>query len=141
MLASLSAGALIGMLLAGTLRRPVHLGASLLALTTVLGIAMAALGVIRPFWLTVGVLACMGLGSGFVQVHVTSWFQARVDRALLGRAVSVLMFAAVGLLPVSFALAGVLVQVSLPLLFVASGLLVLTVAIVAGATSGLRSIE
>ena len=141
MFAALSAGALIGMLLAGSLRRPARLGASLLAYTTVLGIAMAALGVIRPFWLTIGVLASMGLGSGFVNVHLTSWFQARVNRALLGRSVSVLLFAAVGLLPVSFAMAGVLVQVSLPLLFVASGALVLTVAMVAGATSGLKSIE
>ena len=29
---------------------------------------------------------------GFLQVHLISWFQKRVDRALLGRVMSVLMF-------------------------------------------------
>jgi hypothetical protein len=66
-------------------------------------------------------LALMGLGVGFVNVQVNVWIQMRVDRALLGRIMSVLMVCAVGLVPLSYAGAGVLAQWNLKGLFVAAG--------------------
>ena len=66
-------------------------------------------------------LAVMGLGVGFVNVQFASWMQMRVERALLGRVMSVLMFAAVGLVPISYALAGGLATWSLEGLFLAAG--------------------
>jgi len=79
-------------------------------------------------------LAVMGLGVGFVNVQFSSWMQMRVERALLGRVMSVLMFAAVGLVPVSLALSGVLAQWSLGGLFIAAGavLVVASVACLSG---------
>ncbi len=49
-----------------------------------------------------------------------AWFQGRVERALLGRVMSVLMFSAVALIPVSYPLAGALVQISLSGMFIAA---------------------
>ncbi len=137
----MSIGALTGMLVSGTVGRPRHLGTALLALTVLMGLAMGSLGLLHRLVPAAAVLAGMGFGSGFIQVHLVSWFQKRVDRAVLGRVMSVLMFGAVGLIPVSYAVAGVLVQINLAVMFFASGALVLTVAVVAVATSGLKTIE
>lgn len=52
--------------------------------------------------------------AGFVNVQFTTWLQMRVERAMLGRVMSVLMFSAVGLVPVSYAISGVVAQWSLP---------------------------
>jgi hypothetical protein len=76
----------------------------------------------------------MGLGGGFVNVQFSSWLQLRVDRALLGRVMSVLMFSAVGLSPISYALSGFVANWSLPALFLAAGAL-LAAASVRGLTS------
>ncbi len=138
---AMSAGALAGMLISGVVRRPPHLGSALLVLTIVIGLATSSLGTIHRLVPAIAVLAGMGFSSGFVQVHLVSWFQKRVERALLGRVMSVMMFGAVGLIPISYAAAGVLVQFSLPLMFFAAGGLVLTVAVIAGVTGGLRGIE
>ena len=66
--------------------------------------------------------------------------QSRVDRQVLGRVMSVLMFSPVGLLPISL-LAGIVAQAHLLAMFVASGFLILAVGTVAALTSGLRLIE
>jgi hypothetical protein len=56
------------------------------------------------------VLGLMGLGSGFVNIQILAWMQAKVERQLLGRVMSVLMLAAVGLAPISLGLAGAVAQ-------------------------------
>ncbi len=137
----MSAGALAGMLVSGVVRRPPHLGTALLVMTILMGLAMSFLGILRQLAPVAAVLAGMGFGSGFVQVHLVSWFQKRVDRAVLGRVMSVLMFGAVGLIPISYAAAGALSHFSLALMFFASGGLVLLVAVIAAATGGLKTIE
>ena len=141
MISVISAGALAGILLAGTIKRPRRLGVMFLAMTTFLGLCMATIGALHQLLPVLVVLACMGLGSGLVQVHLASWFQARVDRKMLGRVMSVTTFGALGLIPISYALAGALVQISLPLMFFTSGALVVAVSIIAAATSGVKSIE
>jgi len=76
-----------------------------------------------------------------VNVHIMSWMQGRVERQVLGRVMSVLMFSAIGLLPVSLLVAGVVAQAHLSAMFVASGALVLAVGTAAALTSGVRQIE
>ena len=141
MLTVMSVGTLAGLVLAGVVPRPRRLGTALLVLTAVLGSAMSALGFLQQLLPVAGVLAGMGFASGFVQVHLVSWFQKRVDRALLGRVMSVLMFGAVGLIPVSYAAAGALVEVSPAAMFLTSGVLVLGVAAVTGIAGWLKPIE
>jgi hypothetical protein len=79
-----------------------------------------------------------GLAIGFVNVIGLSWVQRRTPPERLGRAMSVIGFASVGLTPISYALAAPLVAVSPPLLFVAAGLLLAATALGSLASRRLR---
>ena len=64
--------------------------------------------------LLTGVLFLMSGTAAFLNVQLIAWFQQRVERAMMGRVMSVLMFASIGLMPFSLAAAGVAVKWSLP---------------------------
>ena len=83
----------------------------------------------------------MGLGVGFVNVQFAAWMQMRVERALLGRVMSVMMFSAVGLMPVSYAVAGVLAQWSLPALFIVAGAILAATSALAVTGKAAREID
>jgi hypothetical protein len=83
----------------------------------------------------------MSASAGFLNVHLLAWFQQRVDRAMLGRVMSVLMFASLGLMPLSLAAAGVAVQWSLRGMFAGAGALVLVVACIAALQHPVREID
>lgn len=83
----------------------------------------------------------MGLGVGFVNVQLSVWMQRRVERALLGRVMSVLMFSAVGLLPISYAISGALAQWNLVALFVAAGALLTTVSALSLTGRAVRAVD
>lgn len=141
MLSSFSGGALIGMLLAGLRRKQSHRGLILVVLVGLLGLGLASLALPLPLWGIGGILAAMGVGSGFVNIQIVSWMQAKVDRQLIGRVMSVLMFAAVGLAPISLGFAGAIAQLHLALMFAVAGILVLISAIVAGSNPATRQID
>ena len=68
--------------------------------------------------------------------------QAVTDLAeMRGRAMSLLMLAVVGLLPFSIAFAGILAQIGLPVLFVASGALVIAAAAGGFVSGRLHAVE
>ena len=141
LLSCFSGGALGGMLLAGLVKRPPRRGVLLVAISFLMGLGLVTIGLsyrLVPIALT---LALMGVGAGFVNVHIVSWMQARVERQVLGRVMSVVMFSAVGLLPMSLLAAGAVAQKHLGMLFLGAGALMLTVGAVAGLTSGVREIE
>jgi len=87
------------------------------------------------------VLFVMSASAGFLNVHLLAWFQQRVDRAVLGRVMSVLMFASIGLMPLSLAAAGVSVQWSLRGMFAVAGALVLMVTFFAAWHRPVREID
>lgn len=95
----------------------------------------------HQLWTLLPILFVMGVSAGFLNVQLMAWFQQRVERAMLGRVMSVLMFAVLGLMPVSLAAAGVAVQLSLPGMFAGAGALVLMVTIVAGLNRAVREID
>lgn len=137
LLSSFSAGTLAGIVAGGTVKRPRRRGLQFIVMSLLCGVEMIGIGLVpKAYGLGViaALLAVMGLGVGFVNVQFSSWMQMRVERALLGRVMSVLMFAAVGLVPVSLALSGVLAQWSLGGLFIAAGavLVVASVACLSG---------
>src|SRR5262249_58351014 len=115
-----------GMLLAGVLecgRR----GLLLLGTSAILGVATACVGLLPGLWPVAALLAVMGAFSGFINVQLQAWFQQRVDRAFLGRVISVTMLSAFGLMPISMAAAGAAVEWSVAGVFVLSGVAVLLV--------------
>jgi len=141
LLSCFSGGALGGMLLAGLVKRPPRRGVLLVSISFLMGLGMVTIGLsyrLVPIALT---LALMGVGAGFVNVQIVSWMQARAERQVLGRVMSVVMFSAVGLLPMSLLVAGAVAQKHLGMLFLGAGALMLTVGAVAGLTPGVREIE
>ena len=83
----------------------------------------------------------MGVGTGYSNVTFISWFQAKVDRALLGRVLGVIMFASFGLIPLSYALAGAAARISLSAMFIGAGVLALLATSIAGWSSSLSTID
>ena len=105
------------------------------------GLELIAIGLVLKFGAIAALLAVMGLGVGFVNVQFSAWIQMRVERALLGRVMSVMMFSAVGLVPVSYAVAGVLASWSLPALFIGAGVVLAAISLLTLASPSARAID
>lgn len=131
-LSAYGAGSLTGILLAGASRRPParFFPALLLGLTALMGVCLAVLGALPAITPAAIVAAVMGSAQGYVVIQFVTWLQMRTPAAMLGRTMSLLMFAVVGLVPVSSTIAGALIQVSATAVLVGAGaLMVLVVAI------------
>jgi MFS family permease len=140
LMSSVAAGALAGLLLAGA-RKQRKRGRLLLVVSAVIGICTASIGLLSQLWSLFPILFVMSASAGFLNVHLLAWFQQRVDRAMLGRVMSVLMFASLGLMPLSLAAAGVAVQWSLRGMFAGAGALVLAVTCIAALQPPVREID
>ena len=140
LMSSVAAGSLVGLLLAAA-RQQRKRGWLLLVVSVVVGICTASIGLLGQLWSLLPILFLMSASAGFLNVHLLAWFQQRVDRAMLGRVMSVLMFASLGLMPLSLAAAGVAIQWSLRGMFAAAGALVLVVACIAALQRPVREID
>jgi MFS family permease len=140
LMSSVAAGSLAGLLLAAA-RKQRKRGWLLLVVSVVVGSCTATIGLLDQMWSLLPILFVMSASAGFLNVHLLAWFQQRVDRAVLGRVMSVLMFASLGLMPLSLAAAGVAVQWSLRGMFAGAGALVLVVAFVAALQRPVREID
>jgi MFS family permease len=140
LMSSLAAGSLAGLLLAGVWKLRKR-GRLLLAVSVVIAICLASMGLLHQLWSLAAVLIFMSGSAAFLNVQLVSWFQQRVERAMLGRVMSVLMFASIGLIPFSIAAAGLLIQWSLPGMFAVSGALVMLVTAAAAVHRPVRDIE
>lgn len=128
-------GLLFGTLAAGAAPKPApsRLGPTAVLMVGVLGVGLGLLGLVATTALAATTAVVMGAANGYRLILFVSWLQRRTPRAMLGRMMSLVMFAAVGLLPVSTALAGALIDLDLTALFAGAGIL-LVVASVLGAT-------
>ena len=125
MISGFGAGALIGAVLAGSIKPFRHRGAMLLGIAALLGIGLGLIG-IAPDVLAVTVLMfAMGLGVGFINVNVVTWIQQRTETAILGRVMSFMMLGSQGLAPFSLVVTGVLIDAQPTFVFVAAGVLIL----------------
>jgi MFS family permease len=125
-ISSVAAGTLLGMLLAGVLKSG-RRGLLLVGTSAMLGVATACLGLLPGLWPVAALLTVMGALSGFINIQIQAWFQQRVDRAFLGRVISVSMLAAFGLMPLSMVVAGAAVEWSVAGVFLLSGAAVVLV--------------
>jgi MFS family permease len=140
LMSAVAGGALAGLLLAG-MRKQRKRGRLLLVVSVIIGICTASIGLLSRLWSLLPILFVMSASAGFLNVHLLAWFQQRTDRAMLGRVMSVLMFASLGLMPLSLAAAGVAVQWSLSGMFAGAGLLVLVVTFIAALQRPVREID
>jgi MFS family permease len=123
------AGALLGIVGAGSFGTLRHRGRWAIAVIVV----FAAGTVLLPFAGSIGIavilIAAMGAGSGFINVLLIPWIQTRPDPAMLGRIMSLVMFASVGLTPVAYAVSGWVASLGLTWLFLGGGVLLFATAL------------
>ena len=116
-------GALLGVVLAGMLPKPSKklLGTVLLSVISSMGIGLAVIGITPR--LTVAALAAivMGIANGYNNILMITWLQQKIAPEMTGRIMSLVMFAAIGLNPVSTALAGALIGLNATTLLVCAG--------------------
>ena len=63
----------------------------------------------------------MGVAIGYANIVAISWIQARVDHAMIGRVMSLVMLMGVGITPLSLAVSGGLIDLNATALFVGAG--------------------
>jgi hypothetical protein len=85
-------------------------------------------------------LAIMAASAAATNIHLSSWIQGRVEPAVRGRVLSVLMLAAVGLMPISLAGAGFLAAWSLTGMYLLAGGAMLLVTMAGLSRSQVRAI-
>lgn len=141
LLSAFGAGSLLGLLVSGLVGSPRHRGVTLLGLPAALGVGLGALGFVPNLVWAMAIAALMGVGLGYLGVALFSWLQGRVEPALQGRVMSLVMLCIVALDPVSYALAGVLVAIDLTLTFVVAGLLLLATTLVGVTSRTVRRFE
>jgi len=71
----------------------------------------------------------MGATLGYVVIQFITWIQMRTPEQMLGRMMSILMFASQGLVPLGMAVAGALLGVNPTGLFVAADRLLVLIAV------------
>ena len=140
LMSSFAAGSLLGMLCAGFVRLR-RRGYILRLASTVLGFCVAALGFLGPLATVASDLLLMSGIAAFLSIQILAWLQQRVESSFMGRVMSVLMFASVGLTPISLAIAGVALKISVAGTFVCAGAMVLVVTLLAGSHRAIRAID
>ena len=135
--AAWAAGALIGVVVAGSIRLE-RQGRILMAAVIVCGVSEILVGVLPSLagvWI---VLALMGVAIGYANIVAISWIQARVDHGMIGRVMSLVMLMGAGITPLSLAVSGGLIDLDATALFVGAGLLILLTAAGAAAVGFVR---
>ena len=125
MISGFGAGALIGAVLAGSIKPFRHRGAMLLGIAALLGVGLGLIGIAPDVLVVTVLMFAMGLGVGFINVNVVTWIQQRTETAILGRVMSFMMLGSQGLAPFSLVVTGVLIDAQPTFVFVAAGVLIL----------------
>jgi MFS family permease len=142
-MSAFGAGSLLGIALAGVLPRPPAriMGLVLLSVWSLMGLATAALGLFTSTVLVAALMLTAGAINFYVVVIFMTWLQTRTPEAMLGRVISLMMFASIGLAPVSMALSGVLLDFNIAGVFGAVGVLMTLLVLVSMFSPEVRSME
>ena len=143
LMSAFAGGNLAGLLLAGSLPRPdgALLRWLMVAIIAAFGIVIGALGIITSTWLDFGLLLMIGLGNGYMAILLITWMQTRTPQQMMGRMMSLFVFASSGLVPVSQAISGLVSKWNLTLLFTIPGTLVLLIAVWMVFDPGLKALS
>jgi MFS family permease len=141
MISAFAVGGLSGSLIAGLVKKQGHRGILLLFLGVWLGILLALVGVVNSLFGLCVLMFLMGVASGYNNIHITAWYQQRVEPAMMGRVMSLRMFTIFGTMPISLAVSGFLAEFSLRLLFISSGALMLVVSLLAATQRPVREVD
>jgi MFS family permease len=123
LVSGLAGGNLVGYLLAAQIPRP---GGKILRIILLAGMAgfglvIGSLGFLRNTTVLVVLMVMLGFGNGYITILVLTWLQSRTPREMLGRMMSMLMLSNAGLSPISQAISGAVMKLSMTAMFVAAG--------------------
>jgi hypothetical protein len=102
---------------------------------------MAVLGYVPWLWVSSAMMTAMGIGVGVANITNITWIQRRPEPQMLGRVMSVMMFGGLGLVPVSMAVAGVVANFGVQVLFGSSAAAIAIVAVLAAISKPVRDIK
>lgn len=141
MLSAWGGGAVLGAVLAGSIQNMHRRGLIMIADLMVMGALLGVLGVAPTVLVAAGAMVVMGFGGGFINVIMLAWLQRRADDAMLGRVMSLVMFASIGLAPLSYAIAGAAASFDVMWMFLGAGALVLATSLYGVSIRQLRTID
>jgi MFS family permease len=127
-LSAFGGAALLGAIVAGTLGARARMAVVIPATSIGLAFGMILTGLAPNAWATALAAVPLGAGVGVLQVSGMAWLQRRSEPAYLGRVMSLVMFAVMGLTPLSYAIAGAVAESGLAILFVGAGAAMLVLA-------------
>ncbi len=135
-------GGLGGYLLGGMLPKPTGRGLSIffVALLVAFGLVLGSFGWITLTWLDFTLMLLLGIGNGYIGLIIFTWIQQRTPREMLGRVMSMVMLASMGLAPLSLALCGAILRWNVTGLFALTGGFLLLTALWAAFQPGLQSL-
>lgn len=140
LMSAFGGGAILGAILGGALtfnRR----GLLFLGLAGMFGVVLFLQAFTQSLVFSIGLNAVMGVASGLFNVVGISWLQRRTDPSMIGRVMSLVMLSSMGLQPLSNAIAGLLVDANMNLMFFAAGGLILVGSGVMVFNRSLRELE
>jgi MFS family permease len=122
-------GSLLGIILSGVLPQPKleHFGTVILLVVASLGVGIALMPLFASTVVIAVICLVIGTAAGYERMLLFTWLQKRIPQELMGRVMSLLFFCAIGLAPVSNALAGAMLDIDLNRLFIGSGVLMAAV--------------
>lgn len=129
-MSAFAGGNLTGAIVAGNTPKPNRgqFRIFVIAVLVVFGLTLGVLGWVRSTWPAFIVMFLLGSANGYFVITTITLLQESTPRPMLGRLMSLLLFARTGLLPLSEALSGAVSRLSLTTLFVGASTLMLFVA-------------
>jgi hypothetical protein len=140
-MAAHGAGSVAGMVLSAVKPglRIGNFGTTLLAADGTIALLFIAMSGVASMWQGAGLLLVLGLFSGYLQAAMMAWLQRRIRADMRGRAMALMMFLFMGLMPVSAALSGWLAgSIGLAAIFAGVGMAMLAVVLVGYVATPIR---
>lgn len=134
-------GGLIGTLTPQFVKKLPNIGVLLLTIAGVQGFGLFLLGFIGNIALASITIAVLGFCSCIFTVVGITWIQKQTQPEMLGRVMSLGMFSAFGVAPISFALAGLLVNLNLTIMFTVAGSIMLITSLCLAVNPSVRKIS
>lgn len=106
----------------------------------VLGIGLVAYAFTTHIEVAMLFSALSGVADGYVIVIIISFLQIRIPQAMLGRVMSVIMIFNMGLLPLSAAVSGALIRISLESVLLGAGCILIGLALVSSMVPKMRTL-
>jgi MFS family permease len=138
-LSAFGGAALIGAVIAGSLGARVQMSFAIPATAVALAVGMLLIGLAPNVWAVTLAAVPLGAGVGVLQVSGMAWLQRRSDPDYLGRLMSLVMFAVMGLTPLSYAIAGGVAESGTSILFLGAGAGMVLLAVATGLSPAWRS--